>query len=72
MGCYWRNFVHRGDPNANDGKCVGGATPPAWPRFEAGAAEQPTMMLDVGAGSIAPVDNFKQAQCDMFAAHQKP
>ena len=72
MGCYWRNFIHHGDPNANDGKCVGGVRPPAWPRYEADASSQPTLMLDVGGdAALTPVNDFKQAQCDMFAAHRR-
>ena len=71
MGCYWRNFVWTGDPNAQP---VGGTGPcsdpasfptglPTWPRFVAGPQEQ-TMVLDVG--KVAPEAGLSVDTCDVF------
>jgi carboxylesterase type B len=81
MGCYWRNFVHRGDPNPGlfAESCVPrGAEMPrgdapnvswpwsSWPRFRAGR-EEATLVLDVDG--IAVERGLKSEQCEAFKGY---
>lgn len=67
MGCYWRNFIHAGDPNAaTDGLC---SDLPPWPRFEAGgatSAEQTMLLETADSGGVRPRTDTRKTQCDAW------
>ena len=69
MGCYWRNFIHHGNPSADEGGCVGGVTPPRWPPLAKG--EERTMILDTSSalkgsmhasGLVAGAEAFRRSK----------
>ncbi len=66
MGCYWRNFVHTGDPNAPpDGgpPCEGGELS-EWPRWL--PANDMTQVM--GTDKVAPEEGLKAEACALFEA----
>lgn len=69
MGCYWRRFIHSGDPNLDPhafGPCARGASPPAWPPFNGTSdAEELTLVLDTAR--IAPTRALKRELCRLFS-----
>ena len=70
MSCYWRNFVHSGDPNTPPmagSQCTGGQ-PARWPRYN---TERTQQIFDVKSGGGVrhlAEDALHAQRCDLLSA----